>query len=155
DTNEITSLRVINSQSRIIGTNNYLEQDTVGKKTTEDIIQHVLRLGNERDTIRLKAETGNRVYVKAIPILGEEGRVEGVVDHEASLECIYGQLQSINDIFLKGALLAISISALIGSLVARTITKPSMEMRSQAQTMARGNFSQKVHVYGADEIGQL
>src|SRR5699024_8514443 len=64
-------------------------------------------------------------------------------------------LQSINDIFLKGAILAISISALIGIMVARTITKPIMEMRSQAQTMAMGNFSQKVNVYGTDEIGQL
>src|SRR5699024_9902713 len=29
------------------------------------------------------------------------------------------------------------------------------EMRKQAQTMARGDFSQKVKVYGQDEISQL
>lgn len=155
DTNEITNLQVINKQNRVIGTNNYLEQETIGKKTTEDIVQHVLRLGNERDTVRLKAETGNRVYVKATPILDDDGAVEGAVYLEASLEEVYSQLQSINDIFLKGAILAISISALIGIMVARTITKPIMEMRSQAQTMAMGNFSQKVNVYGTDEIGQL
>src|SRR5699024_3746047 len=155
DTNEITNLQVINKQNRVIGTNNYLEQETIGKKTTEDIVQHVLRLGNERDTVRLKAETGNRVYVKATPILDDDGAVEGAVYLEASLEGVYSQLQCINDIFLKGAILAISISALIGIMVARTFTKPIMEMRSQAQTMAMGNFSQKVSVYGTDEIGQL
>ena len=30
-----------------------------------------------------------------------------------------------------------------------------MDMKRQAQAMARGNFSRKVKVYGNDEIGQL
>src|SRR5699024_3377518 len=34
-------------------------------------------------------------------------------------------------------------------------TKPIVEMRRQAQTMARGDCSQKVQVYGTDEISQL
>src|SRR5699024_12300959 len=110
-----------------------------GITTSEDSVVHVHRLGNEWRTGRLKAETGNRVYVNASPILDDDGAVEGAVYLEASLEGVYSQLQSINDIFLKGAILAISISALIGIMVARTITKPIMEMRSQAQTMAMGN----------------
>src|SRR5699024_9283579 len=44
---------------------------------------------------------------------------------------------------------------LLGVLVARAITKPIVQMRRQAQTMARGDFSQKVKVYGTDEISQL
>ena len=48
-----------------------------------------------------------------------------------------------------------AISILLGILVARAITKPIIEMRKQAQTMARGDFSQKVKVYGQDEISQL
>src|SRR5699024_5665196 len=51
--------------------------------------------------------------------------------------------------------IALVISALIGILVARAITKPILEMRRQAQRMARGDFSQKVNVYGSDEISQL
>src|SRR5699024_12381281 len=47
------------------------------------------------------------------------------------------------------------VSVLLGILVARAITKPILEMRQQAQTMARGDFSQKVEVYGTDEISQL
>src|SRR5699024_12450250 len=84
-----------------------------------------------------------------------DGAVEGAVYLEASLEGVYSQLQSINDIFLKGAILAISISALIGILVARTITKPIMERRSQAQTIAMGHFSPKGDVHGTDEIAPL
>ncbi len=57
--------------------------------------------------------------------------------------------------FFKGSVLAIAVSAFLGILVARTITKPIKEMRRQAQTIARGDFTQKVNVYGTDEIGQL
>src|SRR5699024_7023594 len=73
----------------------------------------------------------------------------------ASLEGVYSQLQNINDIFFKGSILAISVSALLGILVARTITRPIIQMRRQAQLMAKGDFSQKVEVYGSDEISHL
>src|SRR5699024_88447 len=73
----------------------------------------------------------------------------------SSMESVFSQLQDINDIFFKGSILAIVISAIIGILVARTITKPLSEMRLQAQTMAKGDFSQKVNVYAKDEIGQF
>ncbi|MDY0394698.1 ATP-binding protein [Virgibacillus halophilus] len=56
---------------------------------------------------------------------------------------------------MKASILAIIISAILGILVARTITKPIKEMRRQAQTIARGDFSQNVNIYGTDEIGQL
>src|SRR5690625_1114152 len=49
----------------------------------------------------------------------------------------------------------ITVSAILGIFVARAITKPIIEMRRQAQTMAKGDFTQKVNVYGKDEISQL
>src|SRR5699024_1240119 len=64
-------------------------------------------------------------------------------------------IQGINSIFLKGSVIALFVSVLLGVLVARAITKPIVQMRRQAQTMARGDFSQKVKVYGTDEISQL
>ncbi|WP_163969300.1 cell wall metabolism sensor histidine kinase WalK [Oceanobacillus halotolerans] len=155
DTDDITSLQVINNQSRVLGTNDYLNQDIIGKKTTEDMIQRVLRFGSTLETTMLNPETENRVFVKAVPINGDSDTVVGAIYLEASLESVYNQLQNVNDIFLNGSFLAISVSALLGILVARTITKPIMEMKQQAQTMAKGDFSQRVNVHGTDEIGQL
>src|SRR5690625_1960632 len=45
--------------------------------------------------------------------------------------------------------------SILGILVARAFTKPIIEMRQQALTMAEGDFTQKVNVYGSDEISQL
>lgn len=154
DTTAITSLQVINNQSRVIGTNDYLNRDIIGKKTTSDIIQSALRHDNPNDMTMIDEQTGERMYVKATP-LHNGGEVVGVSYIEASLESVYRQLQNINKIFLRGSILAIIVSAILGVVVARAITKPIMEMRRQAQTMAKGDFSQKVNIYGTDEISQL
>src|SRR5699024_12306948 len=97
----------------------------------------------------------NRVFVLVEPILDSEGEVEGAIYLETSVEPVYGQIQGINSIFLKGSVIALFVSVLLGVLVARAITKPIVQMRRQAQTMERGDFSQKVKVYEKDEISQL
>lgn len=151
----ITKLQVINNQSRVLATNDALNMDIVGKKTTEDMVQKVLLFGSPIESIVRQSETDHRLFVKASPVKANDNSVVGVVYIEASLEGVYNQLSNINNIFLKGSVLAIIVSAFIGILVARTITKPIQEMRRQAQIMATGDFTQKVNVYGGDEIGQL
>ncbi|MFC2948738.1 cell wall metabolism sensor histidine kinase WalK [Virgibacillus sediminis] len=155
ETGDITTLEVINNQSRVLGTTNVLERDMIGKKTTRDTVQDALFFDERQDTIKFNPETKNRVRVQAVPIFDSQENVMGVIYVEASLEGVYDQMQEINDIFLQGSLLAIAVSAVVGILVARTITKPISEMRRQAQTMAKGDFSQKVKVYSKDEIGLL
>ncbi len=64
-------------------------------------------------------------------------------------------MDEINSIFITGTAIAMLITALLGILLARTITRPLSDMKRQATAMAKGNFSRKVRVYGQDEIGQL
>lgn len=155
DTVTISSLQVVNSQSRVIGTNDYFNRQVIGKRTTIDIIQDALRHDASNSHISVDQQSEKRLYVKAEPIYNTEGEVVGAIYVETSLEGVYGQLQNINRIFLRGSILAITISAVLGIFVARAITRPIIEMRHQAQTMARGDFSKKVNVYGTDEISHL
>lgn len=150
-----TTIKVINSHSRVLGTNDYLNKKIIGKKTTEEIVQRAIKFGTADDNQVLNTATGKRMFVVVDPIFNEEGNIEGVIYLETSLEGIYGQINKINDIFLKGSIIALLVSVVLGVFVARAITKPIIEMRRQAQTMARGDFSQKVKVYGNDEISQL
>ncbi len=151
----ISHIQVINSQSRVIATNDFSDQYIVGKKTTSDIVQKTLLFATPHDEVKLNPVDEQRIFVKADPIFDEAENVVGIIYLESSLEGVYGQVQKVNKILLQGSLLALSVSAILGILVARTITKPIMEMRSQAKTMATGDFSQRVNVYGTDEISQL
>lgn len=148
------TLEVVNSQARVLGTNDTLNSEIIWKKTTKDFVQAALS-GTTSEKDFFDRQTENRLFVKAIPIKDGHGNVLGAIYLEASLEGTYNQLQDINEIFFKASILAIFVSAILGILVARTITKPIKEMRRQAQMIAKGDFSQKVNVYGTDEIGQL
>lgn len=153
NTNEVTNVIVVDSQSRIMGTNSNL--DEVGQRITREIIQSVLFFDTQQEGTFINQETEETVYVRVDPIVDNEGTVVGAIYLESSLEGVYNQLEEINMLFIQGALLALTISVIIGVLVARSITKPIKEMRKQAQIMAKGDFTQKVNVYGKDEIGQL
>lgn len=155
DTNPITSLQVINSERRVIGTNDYTIKDLIGKKTIDDNVQKAFLYSSSIDNTFINNDTGEQIYVKADPIYDKDDSVIGIIYLEASLEDVYDQLQDINRIIIQGSLLAITVSAILGILVARAFTKPIIEMRQQALTMAEGDFTQKVNIYGADEISQL
>jgi len=151
-----TKIQVINNQSRVIAVNDTRFQDEVGQKVQQPMVQQVLFFDTSDEGTFINGDTGDRVYVKVQPIFdGREESAVGAIFLEASLENVYGQLENINQIFVQGALIAIIVAAFIGVLVARAITRPIVEMREQAQIMAKGDFSQKVNVYGKDEIGQL
>ncbi|RPF51107.1 cell wall metabolism sensor histidine kinase WalK [Aquisalibacillus elongatus] len=153
---DLSEILVINNNGRVLGTTNQMELHNVGKRTTETRIQQALT-GNHDEDIRYNEENGHRTLVLSTPIYESEGsdEVVGALSIEASLEGVYGQMNDINRIFANGTMLAITVSALLGILVARTITKPITEMRKQAKLMGQGDYSQKVNVYGTDEIGQL
>src|SRR5699024_7170311 len=157
DTDDIVRLQVVNSQGRVLGTNDYSDTEVIGKKTTEDAILKALLLDISPDKTLYDPKTDNRVFVKTVSLYDkeDENNIIGVIYYEASLEGVYGQVQNINEIFFKGSVLAMVVSAILGILVARTITKPIKEMRRQAQAMARGDLSKKVNVYSTDEMGQL
>lgn len=151
------TIQVINDQGRVLATNDYSNQEIVGKKFSDGLVQRVIKIGSPLDNTMLNHQTGERMFVRVEPIMSSNrsDNVLGVIYLESSLEGVYSQLSEINEIFYKGSLIAMLISILVGVLVARAITKPIVEMRKQAQTMARGDFSQKVKVYGQDEISQL
>ncbi|MGE7765337.1 cell wall metabolism sensor histidine kinase WalK [Peribacillus sp. NPDC096540] len=153
--NDISEVRVIDTRSRrVIGTSAPSNQDIVGKKTTEVLIKNTLIYGKEDSDVFRDQKTGRRVWVLSTPIEAND-EVIGAVYVIAEMENVFEQMDEINSIFMTGTAIALVITAILGILLARTITRPMSDMRKQALVMAKGNFSRKVRVYGDDEIGQL
>ncbi|MFF2287357.1 cell wall metabolism sensor histidine kinase WalK [Peribacillus butanolivorans] len=153
--NDISEVRVIDTRSRrVIGTSAPGNQEIVGKKTTEVLIKNTLIYGKEDSDIFRDQKTGRRLWVLSTPIEANE-EVIGAVYVIAEMENVFEQMEEINSIFMTGTAIALVITAILGILLARTITRPMSDMRKQALVMAKGNFSRKVRVYGDDEIGQL
>ncbi|MEP9405197.1 cell wall metabolism sensor histidine kinase WalK [Peribacillus frigoritolerans] len=153
--NDISEVRVIDTRSRrVIGTSAPGNQDIVGKKTTEVLIKNTLIYGKEDSDVFRDKKIGRRLWVLSTPVEAN-GEVIGAVYVIAEMENVFEQMDEINSIFMTGTAIALVITAILGILLARTITRPMSDMRKQALVMAKGNFSRKVRVYGDDEIGQL
>ncbi|MFB5284340.1 cell wall metabolism sensor histidine kinase WalK [Peribacillus sp. Hz7] len=152
---DISEVRVIDIRSsRVIGTSDSGNQEIIGRKTTEITVKQTLGIGEDDEGIYRDPETGRRVWVLSTPIEANS-EVIGAIYLIADMENVFEQMSEINNIFIKGTAIALSITALLGILLARTITRPMADMQKQALAMSKGNFSRKVKIYGDDEIGQL
>lgn len=153
-TADISEVRIINNRNVIIGSSNHDNEAIVGKRTTDLIVKRTFSTGESQSQIFLDEDLDGRIWVLTSPIY-QDGEVIGAIYLEADIETVFEQLDEINSIFITGTLIAMHITAGLGVLLARMITKPIADMKKQATAMAKGNFSRKVQVYGHDEIGEL
>ncbi|UTH11562.1 cell wall metabolism sensor histidine kinase WalK [Macrococcoides canis] len=153
---EIDTIRFINDSEMIIAMSNESNKDNINQKINDKQIQNSLSLGKTNDRIKLRDDPGGkvRVWVKNFPIK-DDNKILGVIHIEESIEPVYAQLMKINSIFIIGTGLSLLITIILGFFIARTITKPIADMRNQALEMSKGNYTNRVKVYGNDEIGEL
>ncbi|HYK74235.1 MAG TPA: cell wall metabolism sensor histidine kinase WalK [Pseudoneobacillus sp.] len=152
---DISEIRVIDGRTlKIIGTSDQDNQGIVGQRTTELIVKRSIALEAEDSEILIDPKRGYRTWVLARPIKSNR-EVIGSIYLVAKIENVFTQMKTINNILATGTAIALVITAILGVLLAQTITRPISDMKKQALAMAKGNFSRKVKVYGYDEIGQL
>lgn len=154
--NNISEIRVIDSQGVVRGTSNFDNQNMIGQKTTEQMVKATL-VNNRSHTENVYDNSNHtRYYVNIIPLVdNSNNNVVGVVYLRASLESVYSNINSITLIYLSAALITIVIGLLLAIIISQEITRPIEEMRKQTLRIARGDFSGQVRVMGNDELGQL
>ncbi|MDF2855280.1 MAG: histidine kinase [Neobacillus sp.] len=152
---DISEIQVIDGRTRkIIGSSHPSNQWVVGQRKTELLVTQSLVLEEDQSSILIEPQSKDRIWVLSTPIKSG-GKVIGAIYLEAKVENVFTQMKEINSIFTTGTAIALSITAILGILLAQTITRPISDMKKQALAMAKGNFSRKVKVYGNDEIGTL
>lgn len=154
--NNISEIRVIDSQGVVRGTSNFDNRNMIGQKTTEQMVKATL-VNNRSHTESIYDNSNHtRYYVNIIPLVdNSNNNVVGVVYLRASLESVYSNINSITLIYLSAALITIVIGLLLAIIISQEITRPIEEMRKQTLRIARGHFSGQVRVMGNDELGQL
>lgn len=152
--NDFENVLVVDDKLKIIGTSDVDNQGIVGQVSTNKMIKNTINSGNGENKIFMGKNPKRQIWVDVTPITSK-GEVIGAIYLATDIESVYEQVDSITSIFITGTLLAMIITAILGILLSRTITKPITDMKRQAFAMARGNYTRKVKVYGMDEIGQL
>lgn len=151
---DINEVRVINAGNIILATSALNNISMVGQRSADDVVRKSNASKALYEIINLDRKTRKRILVRATPIVvGDE--VKGILYLEANIEKVFKQIDEVNRILAGGVAVSLSITIILGILIAQTMTRPISDMRRQAQAMAKGNFSRKVRVYGNDEMGQL
>lgn len=153
---EIDEIKFIDQDQIIVATSKATNQNTVNQKVNDSSVQKALSLGKANDKIVLKNDSSdsNRVWIKNKPV-EYEGEVVGDIYVESDIDSVFEQLNNINQIFIIGTAISLLITIVLGFFIARTITKPISDMRNQTLEMSKGNYTQRVKIYGNDEIGEL
>ncbi|MBU9674905.1 cell wall metabolism sensor histidine kinase WalK [Planococcus sp. CP5-4] len=152
---DIIEIRVVDNRYRILATSLGENQSLVGQRSTDDQIRRSIIGETLLEQTYVDRSLEERVWVRTLPITAVGGEMLGTLYVKAEVENVYDQMDTINSILAGGTAIALVITAVLGVLVAQTISRPIADMRRQAQAMAKGNFSRKVRVYSEDEIGQL
>jgi histidine kinase len=89
----------------------------------------------------------NRHIAEMAPMMG--GSLGMMTDLTASFT------QTVNEVLLVAASLALVTAVLISTFVTRRIVKPIQEMKAASQRIANGRYDERVQVNGEDELAEL
>ncbi|WP_320163464.1 cell wall metabolism sensor histidine kinase WalK [uncultured Trichococcus sp.] len=153
----ILETQVLDEQGYILGINDQTLQSLIGTKSTDRDVQQVILLDAPSSYQYVKEDTNSRVLKNISPIYSTDntGTLIGVLVMESNIESVYSQMSQTVSIFLNASVVAIIITVVLAVIISRGITRPISEMRRQTANIADGDYSGKVTVYGADELGEL
>ncbi|RKP51349.1 cell wall metabolism sensor histidine kinase WalK [Cohnella endophytica] len=147
------AIQVLDAGGKVMATSDSSEQSYIGRKNTSLLLGRALQgvRDNEEEIID---ERNIRNKVIAKPVISN-GKIVGAIYIVASMESLYQTMEGINRIFVSATLIALGLTAILGVLLAGTITSPIKALTRQATAVAEGRFDERVPVFGKDEIGQL
>jgi two-component system sensor histidine kinase VicK len=149
-----SEMQILNANGEVISMSQP-DPAILGQKNTQQVVTRALQLQNNKETERNITDVdGLRKKMVARPVM-KDGKVIGAVYIVKSMEDLYANISRINQIFITGTLIALALTALLGTILSGTITSPIKEITKQATLVAEGDFERRVRVYGQDEIGQL
>lgn len=151
DSNEIPTIIASTSRrySSIIG------QNALSYKFLETpLILKAYQGEKDNKTIKEIDKDTSTAHV-AYPVVTELGKVKGVFYMTSDLYNVYVTVNESKKILTNATLIALSITVLLGFIIASSITEPIRDVTEKAEKMAKGDFEQLVEVKSDDEIGQL
>ncbi len=108
-------------------------------------------LGN---TTRFSDTLGTMMMYLALPVWSED-RLVGYVRTSLPLSVVEERLAHLHALVALGAGIAVSVALILGLFFARRVTNPLTSMTTAAESMAHGNYDQRIPVTTTDEIGTL
>lgn len=126
----------------------------IGQKRTDSVATQALVSHQQTVAIRLDPLSGQHLLVVAVPMFSQH-KFLGIVEYVVPIQNTYTTVRQVTTIFYTSSAIVLVLTAALGIILSRTITKPVLDVTKQARSMAAGDFSQRVAVQSDDEFGDL
>ncbi|WP_245575840.1 ATP-binding protein [Alicyclobacillus contaminans] len=126
----------------------------IGQKRVDSVATQALVSQKRSVAIHTDPSTGEHVLAVAVPIFNQRSFL-GVAEYVASIQKTYTTVRQITTIFYTGSVVVLLLTALIGVILSRSMTRPILDVIAQTRSMAKGDFTRRVGVRSDDEFGDL
>lgn len=144
-----THVRVLDDRGVVLLDTN--EDDLGHDLSTEDAVSAALN-GDQHSNLEIINDQ-ERLFV-SVPVWVEE-QVVGVIYLSQPLQDIALVLSDLRNRLLYASALAFPFSALVGLILARTISRPVQSLTDAAKHLSAGDFDYPLETMGQDELGRL
>jgi len=126
----------------------------IGQKRTDSVSTQALISHARSVAIRYDSFSQQHLLAVAVPIT-DGTRFYGVVEYVVPIQTAYETVRQVSTIFYTVCAIALALTALLGIILSRTITRPVLDVTRQARQMAKGNFKNRLTIHSDDEFGEL
>ncbi|MCL6547440.1 MAG: cell wall metabolism sensor histidine kinase WalK [Alicyclobacillus sp.] len=151
---ELTSgaVYLLNAEGLVVDTS--AGSALIGQKRVDSVVTQAM-VGKRR-TFAIRYDPLNRAHLLAVAVPVWNGRtMDGMLEYVVPIERTYQTVGQVTKIFETGSLVVLGLTAVLGIVLSRTITRPILDVIRQARTMAAGDYTRRVEVLGQDEFGVL
>lgn len=150
--NASTRITVMLPSGKVVGDSNH---DPAAMDNHADRLEFLEALKGHRGTsIRHSRTVDNDLMYVAVPVKRGE-RVEAVIRASIPISAIDETIGAMGTQIMLGGLVIAAFAALLGLWAARRITRPIQQIRSWAESIARGEFQFKPSLRASEEIEAL
>lgn len=126
----------------------------IGQKRTDSVATQALLQKKLITAIRYDPLSNQHLLAVAVPIKHAD-QFMGLLEYVVPIENTYNTVRQVTRIYYSGSAIVLALTALLGVVLSRAITRPILNVTRQARIMASGDFSQRVEVLSDDEFGDL
>ncbi|MDI3538113.1 MAG: two-component system, OmpR family, phosphate regulon sensor histidine kinase PhoR [Bacillota bacterium] len=144
-------VQILDVSGTVVGDSRWPEERTIGQTIGGALVKRALSGDVASEVV---PATGGRLLHVAAP-LKADGNTVGVVYLTSSLASLDRTLTLVRNLLLFGALAALAAALLVGSLLARSITRPLADVTAVARRLAGGDFSLRLTPRPPAEVEEL
>lgn len=130
------------------------QPDRMGNHADRPEILEAIRTGRLGASIRF-SRTVNRELMYVARSVFDQGTLLGTVRASQNLSMIESRIGNLRWSVIVGSAVAALVACVLGWVFAKRVTAPLFSMKQIAESMAAGNYDQKVLIASDDEFGAL